>query len=1037
MDSGDVAEEQGDFVYYDSMKFIDRTDEIVHANQNASQSEFAIGDGVEKDRSPNSISQQVSVLDKSIGKNTENSLQSGRSSNKQIHKKGIKRNKVSGIKTKTNEKKDTEEIRTERSNGQLHRSSTNSSPRIDEGTGKHKYRGSVRRDDGLHLQSKSNGTDVESKDSGSIIVKEDNQVLHKKTIISSCDSQIKIFQKFTEISSVTENSKVLAIGSWEQYNPIIPNQTNILLPIDSMTQYHLDHIETQQTLVNSSVEEYALKTNEEFDVVYMINTIHNLNTRDMELLIELSKTKKFFVIQPNYRRSTYRSSDYKVRTMENDVIISRFTVFDEVIEWSKLVCLYTKNYSENVCWTKLCSEGDYDLYVFMNRHPSNKSIATVENSKVNSYQILGHSVFQFSTKSRSKIVVDDDLVTELKTLMIGKDRTPETRTYMIGEARKKMKEYHCLDEYALPKLVNEVFWGGLKYENEVLVEGFKGEGVIFNDNLNLAKENTKLKKFEAPYVFFNYKTILALFLTWILVTELTGTTLGLLFSKNLILAVSILPSFAILAVFAVAFIWIYLRYRNKHLKDNLTTYKEYLKDNQPLNIKYESEKTITFDLKESSNELKSKLGEGNSITVSNEEEKPKDTKMYQYGIGISSYPPSGFKNTHNNAVTSLVNRVVSKNKFEPNSVEFEQFSTFALGEGIRELLPELFDKNDKPEEIIAMPFGEWLKAFPLNRQKQLTQAFEERKHKGNNIELTYDVFTKLELLCSYEEFGGTQIDKDPRNISGPKRAAIVRMAPWIKTFSNKIKSILHEKSDVLYPSGKNSLQIGEWYNTATNKYGDTLISETDFSRWDKTYSSLMIKLEMELYNIFLPKTKSGLGILSDLKKQDKPVKMYNVFGDRVVVSGSRRSGDPNTSIGNTILNMLSHMYAYKKVAGLTIRKDYAMAGMGDDNLMIIKNKFESVEKAVFVNRTKIEEVFQSLGLDPKLKFRVNEPYQAEFCSAIFVPVRIDGRKTFILAPKPGRWLSKIGFSAQKLGKKETPQSRMLSVLLGPDRKSVV
>lgn len=73
-------------------------------------------------------------------------------------------------------------------------------------------------------------------------------------------------------------------------------------------------------------------------------------------------------------------------------------------------------------------------------------------------------------------------------------------------------------------------------------------------------------------------------------------------------------------------------------------------------------------------------------------------------------------------------------------------------------------------------------------------------------------------------------------------------------------------------------------------------------------------------------------------------KGYTPFGDMYEREGMRKSGDPNTSVGNTIINGLTHMYCFHKyycqvnkldmlkVANDPMAMSINLLLLGDDNL---------------------------------------------------------------------------------------------------------
>jgi hypothetical protein len=112
---------------------------------------------------------------------------------------------------------------------------------------------------------------------------------------------------------------------------------------------------------------------------------------------------------------------------------------------------------------------------------------------------------------------------------------------------------------------------------------------------------------------------------------------------------------------------------------------------------------------------------------------------------------------------------------------------------------------------------------------------------------------------------------------------------------------------------------------------------------------------------------------------------YDNFGTQYERMGMRKSGDPNTSVGNTIINGLCHLYCLHKqfcktrdldmmdVNNAIKDMDCKLAVLGDDNLGRILAEFrEYVEN-------QLKEDMLRLGLKAKSNIKTNV-YDAEYCS---------------------------------------------------------
>jgi len=119
------------------------------------------------------------------------------------------------------------------------------------------------------------------------------------------------------------------------------------------------------------------------------------------------------------------------------------------------------------------------------------------------------------------------------------------------------------------------------------------------------------------------------------------------------------------------------------------------------------------------------------------------------------------------------------------------------------------------------------------------------------------------------------------------------------------------------------------------------------------------------------------------------------FDIRYSCPGGRKSGDPYTSLGNSIINGVMHLVAYMRIKNYTFDKAFRSMRMlvqGDDNVL-----FHTGPKVEWKG------TLAKLGFGAEAKYRDNL-FDVGFCSGRFLPVK-DG---VILSPRPGRVLMKLG-----------------------------
>lgn len=118
---------------------------------------------------------------------------------------------------------------------------------------------------------------------------------------------------------------------------------------------------------------------------------------------------------------------------------------------------------------------------------------------------------------------------------------------------------------------------------------------------------------------------------------------------------------------------------------------------------------------------------------------------------------------------------------------------------------------------------------------------------------------------------------------------------------------------------------------------------------------------------------------------------YRVFGNRA-------SGDPFTSLFNSLLNIMFHLFIFCIVLKFTILAVIARIRMlvqGDDNVERVPRQWR---------RINVQHYMEMLGFDAKAVYR-NNTHEVEFCSMRLYRVA----EGYAFVPKLGRVLSKIAY----------------------------
>jgi len=239
-----------------------------------------------------------------------------------------------------------------------------------------------------------------------------------------------------------------------------------------------------------------------------------------------------------------------------------------------------------------------------------------------------------------------------------------------------------------------------------------------------------------------------------------------------------------------------------------------------------------------------------------------------------------------------------------------------------------------------------------------------------------------------------------------------------------------------FSSGKSPVEMGEWYGHY-KRQGYTFF-ENDFSSFDSTQSIGCHKAEKAVYELFADVVfrewdnglVEGKGVRScweqayDFQRDTKGRTRFYKYE----CVGTRKSGDPNTSVGNTIINCMSNYAAVKKYLGRVGGGECRIMAVGDDCLIAVKlsdtSKLEGMVQSV-------ESYMTKLGLESKFKYSGETP---TYCSMIAVEALVKGISTFVWVPEITKRLQKVGFTVNPLKKGETPAQRMFSELNSVEAK---
>lgn len=247
-------------------------------------------------------------------------------------------------------------------------------------------------------------------------------------------------------------------------------------------------------------------------------------------------------------------------------------------------------------------------------------------------------------------------------------------------------------------------------------------------------------------------------------------------------------------------------------------------------------------------------------------------------------------------------------------------------------------------------------------------------------------FVKVENNLYHSPLG--QKHKAPRLIQSATAEFIAIVGPWFMALQDQIKRKWRPgHSNLVFTSGMSAEQTAAFL---TSKVGEIL--EDDLGKFDSSISEPWCK-----YEVWLAKKFGAPLAVLQLMHANIKTRGKTTNGWKYCVPGTRKSGDPFTSLFNSIINGIAHLYLYCKWTGCSVEESRSRIWMllqGDDNAM------------VHVDRTHFDwrEGMAGLGFDSESFYRTSFDH-LEFCSSRLY--KLADRYTF--GPKPGRVLAKLGY----------------------------
>lgn len=389
------------------------------------------------------------------------------------------------------------------------------------------------------------------------------------------------------------------------------------------------------------------------------------------------------------------------------------------------------------------------------------------------------------------------------------------------------------------------------------------------------------------------------------------------------------------------------------------------------------------------------------------------------GLAFSQCMPLYFSRSKNNLLTSLALRVAPKEDGDTYAAAWARLSENSL--------PLIFTTLQEPAERKKISVLKWASRYP----PAITTLYMNTHAALQGRELTkYDCqrkgFIKVEARPALTDY--VVEVKIPRLIQAAKPEFNVTCGPELYSVGEHLKENWNGvTSRIFYPSGSDAFRIGAWFHTNYSP-GDVML-DNDAKTFDASVTIPVLEAEMKWleYEQVNQRARNAVRLSWQTEGYTKHWKYR--------IKGGRKSGDQHTSSGNTFLNVAMHLHCFtlivQKHTGWPWRAAFhqtlthvRIIALGDDIFVIFKPPVAFIQDY----KSELIRLMTTLGFAVKPVFS-KLLHEVGFCSGLFMPCIVERVPSYILTPKPGRLMYKLGFT-DPCGRPVDVKAHMRGVALG-------
>lgn len=283
----------------------------------------------------------------------------------------------------------------------------------------------------------------------------------------------------------------------------------------------------------------------------------------------------------------------------------------------------------------------------------------------------------------------------------------------------------------------------------------------------------------------------------------------------------------------------------------------------------------------------------------------------------------------------------------------------------------------------------FLNRYSGQQRQALVEAFAAYDSEGfNKREGTHNYFFVKQATS-------LKLNGKPRVIVSCNPKEKVATGPSVIVASDILKEMFHQNHYIFFECGSTQLEVGRFVTDCYQTFGDNILHD-DLTDYDSTHSTYSLGLQNRVLRMW-GVDENALAVL-DYQLDNQHVR--GRFGDKYLRPCFMRSGVPNTTFGNTLINAAMHDFAYRYL-GFQPGRDYRMIIRGDDNLTFATRALcdRAIEIGRIINLLGFNSKIESVDLD-----------HADFCSNKFwwTPIGL------VPGPMPGKCMLKIAFTYRSI-----------------------